>query len=122
MIKTKSDLKPGEKFNRWTIIAPAERKHSNRDSYLCSCECGVERVVDGNSLRIGNSKSCGCLKSEVLRNRSPDITGMRFGRLVALERLESTNWLCRCDCGKMHVVKSPTLRLGYSTSCGCRWA
>lgn len=103
MIKTKSDLKPGEKFNRWTVIAPAAPLHG-RSAYLCRCECGVERIIQGSSLRIGNSKSCGCLKSEVLRARSPDITGMRFGRLVALKRLESTRWSCRCDCGNSIVV------------------
>lgn len=38
-----------------------------------------------------------------------DITGKRFGRLVAQEPTElrrngSTVWLCQCDCGNVHLA------------------
>lgn len=51
-----------------------------------------------------------------------DITGRRFGRLVALRpvavRNQSVVWECRCDCGNMHSAKIGAL--GRSTfSCGC---
>lgn len=53
-----------------------------------------------------------------------DITGNRFGRLVAIrpteERLgNSIKWLCKCDCGKECIVASIHLRKGSTTSCGC---
>lgn len=56
-----------------------------------------------------------------------DLTGQRFGRLVALsiagrKRYGSSSkilWLCRCDCGQDHVAKSNQLRLGRTRSCGC---
>jgi hypothetical protein len=53
-----------------------------------------------------------------------DITGQRFGRLVALERLgaisgANASWRCRCDCGNEHTVALHMLRQGFTRSCGC---
>lgn len=52
-----------------------------------------------------------------------DIIGKRFGKLVVLELDHKTKgvtfWLCRCDCGKMSVVRRSGL-LGGTSSCGCR--
>ena len=53
----------GKRFGRWTIILQAETIKS-RDRWLCSCDCGIVRVVDGPRLRAGGSKSCGCLKKD----------------------------------------------------------
>lgn len=53
-----------------------------------------------------------------------DLTGQRFGRLVALERVENSKsrqacWRCICDCGNHTVVCSFDLRSGNTASCGC---
>ncbi len=52
-----------------------------------------------------------------------DLTGQRFGRLVALRPAENiggrTAWLCRCDCGRETVVRTSRLRSGHTASCGC---
>jgi hypothetical protein len=52
-----------------------------------------------------------------------DITGQRFGRLVALRRDGRIGhdgaWLCRCDCGAERRVQSGRLRKGHTKSCGC---
>lgn len=53
-----------------------------------------------------------------------DLTGERFGRLVALKhagRSEKggTLWLCRCDCGNEKVVFAANLGRKNTTSCGC---
>lgn len=52
-----------------------------------------------------------------------DITGRRFGRLVAL-RIEPipskyTHWRCKCDCGNESVVAIGNLRKSHTQSCGC---
>jgi len=49
--------------------------------------------------------------------------GMRFGRLVILERTEgrgNTRWLCQCDCGNQTKVYSPNLKSQRVQSCGCQ--
>lgn len=58
-----------------------------------------------------------------------DLTGVRFGRLVALKRAEDyvssngkrqSQWLCECDCGNDNViVAANSLRRGLTKSCGC---
>lgn len=58
--------------------------------------------------------------------RIKDLTGQRFGLLVALEidDAESENhkriyWKCMCDCGKMNSVVMDSLSNGRTRSCGC---
>lgn len=53
-----------------------------------------------------------------------DLTGMRFGRLLVLERTnERSNtfvvYLCVCDCGKQKKATTGALRSGNTRSCGC---
>ena len=53
-----------------------------------------------------------------------DITGQRFGMLVAIRKTaERRNsrvvWECKCDCGNTAFVPAVYLRSGYTTSCGC---
>lgn len=52
-----------------------------------------------------------------------DITGLRYGRLVAVRCLgaapSGARWECRCDCGGVAVVVSLKLRRGLTASCGC---
>ena len=50
-----------------------------------------------------------------------DLSGQRFGRLVALIRVLSRRpgWACRCDCGGTIVVRTDLLKRGWTKSCGC---
>jgi hypothetical protein len=52
-----------------------------------------------------------------------DLTGQRFGRLVAIEFSKRENgrdfWRCLCDCGKEIVTMTSTLKIGRAKSCGC---
>lgn len=52
-----------------------------------------------------------------------DISGQKYGRLLAIRRLESkpkeSRWLFLCDCGKEHVARLNSVRGGGTKSCGC---
>lgn len=57
-----------------------------------------------------------------------DLTGMRFGRLVALARVDDKVnqynepiylWRCQCDCGKVTEARRGNLLGGSTRSCGC---
>lgn len=55
-----------------------------------------------------------------------DVTGQRFGRLVALEPMfvqgdkrKRYYWRCKCDCGNECTVNADSLRGGHTKSCGC---
>lgn len=59
-----------------------------------------------------------------LHQNAKDLTGQRFGRLVALGpvgRTASHNviWSCECDCGSTVVVPTSNLNNGHTQSCGC---
>ena len=56
--------------------------------------------------------------------RKLDISGQRFGRLVAIRPVDmgingKSYWLCNCDCGNETVVSIGNLRSGNTKSCGC---
>lgn len=52
-----------------------------------------------------------------------DLTGKKFGRLIALHRLHNTKcktkWLCVCECGNFIETQEGHLRSGHTKSCGC---
>jgi len=55
----------GKKFGRLTVIKrilPNITKGHPR--WECSCDCGKTVVVNGNSLKTGNTVSCGCYKMD----------------------------------------------------------
>jgi hypothetical protein len=61
----------GKKFNRLTIIGYETKESSGaRISYaVCKCDCGNEITTKMSHVVDGVSKSCGCLKRELERER-----------------------------------------------------
>lgn len=61
----------GQKFGRWKVIKFSHMDKRQGAHWLCECtNDGNRRVVSAGSLRSGNSKSCGCLSSEITANRN----------------------------------------------------
>ena len=54
-----------------------------------------------------------------------DLTGQRFGRLVATTAIANepgkgkSRWACLCDCGGSHTATASNLKAGKVRSCGC---
>lgn len=55
----------GMKFGRLTVIKMFGKNSNGKITWLCKCDCGNECVVIGNSLKTGNTKSCGCFRKEI---------------------------------------------------------
>jgi hypothetical protein len=75
----------GKRFGRLQVIKldpkrggkqGGERKNAY---WICQCDCGKLQSVNGSSLRIGTTNSCGCLKYELMRQRS-----MTWGKLAVI--------------------------------------
>lgn len=49
----------GKKFGYWTVIK-FSHKIKGRIHWLCKCDCGTEKSVEGSALKKGKSLSCGC--------------------------------------------------------------
>lgn len=56
----------GMKFNRLTVIKPADKSRTGETRWVCLCECGKETIVQSNNLKSGLVKSCGCYRHEYL--------------------------------------------------------
>lgn len=56
--------------HRFTRLVAIKRMGYNKSGYicwLCKCDCGNYKVISGDHLRSGNTKSCGCLHQEQCR-------------------------------------------------------
>jgi hypothetical protein len=57
------------------------------------------------------------------KTRALLLSGVRFGQLVAVDRVGHRNkkilWKCYCDCGRETLASSNDLRTGNTKSCGC---
>jgi len=59
----------GKRFSRLLVLKRTENK-SNSAAYLCLCDCGKKKVINGARLRDGTTKSCGCLHKEIFENQA----------------------------------------------------
>lgn len=112
----------GQKFNRLTVMSTRYDKNKKRTYLSCICDCGNKLEVEKNNLLAGRSKSCGCLQKE----KSNDIVGKRFGRLLVKKRLpylynnNESIYVCECDCGNTVECPRHILISGKVKSCGCK--
>jgi len=61
MSKLRIDL-TGQKFCKLTVLKCAGHNKRGNADWLCLCDCGQQKIVDGSDLKAGNTKSCGCLR------------------------------------------------------------
>lgn len=121
----------GTRYGKLVIISPVGKggDHGARLMWLCQCDCGKKTVVAGKSLRSGNTSSCGCgIAKAITARHAIDISGQRFGRLVATKPVvgaRSSNgkakrkWEFLCDCGNTTLSTVAMVRWGNTRSCGC---
>lgn len=115
----------GQRFGRWLVI----EKSSEGGKCICQCDCGTVKTVAKQSLKNGDSVSCGCYKREFTSAlMTKDLSGKRFGKLVVIDRdgscanksgVRNATWNCICDCGNRKIIKSCDLISGKVSSCGC---
>lgn len=66
MAKKVKTVELGACFGRWTVIDhPTKRPHVGIEC-IAQCDCGNVRLIPQHSLTSSNSRSCGCLKLEML--------------------------------------------------------
>ena len=91
VIRAKEDL-TGKQFGNWTVIREATKKEktdsNNRVYWLCRCNCGTEKYVQGTNLKSGKSTSCG----KCNRNFE-NLIGKKFDKLTVLKRASTEDIL-----------------------------
>ena len=64
----KRDL-TGMRFGRLIVIEEAPQIKPGKTRWLCRCDCGEEKIINGRELMAGDTQSCGCLKRELVAKR-----------------------------------------------------
>ncbi len=141
-LKNEAKIKIGTRFGRLVVVEQLQEQKRGRAQARCKCDCGNVLNVLSNSLKNGNTQSCGCLHKEVARElgkklgqhfgrsskprKDPpslqnhlDLRGKKFGRLEPILYLGKSKWSCQCDCGNKTIVGTCSLQDGNTQSCGC---
>lgn len=64
----------GQKFGRLTALYKLHNYHKRATYWLCVCDCGNFTEVRGTNLRYGQTKSCGCLNTEICMKHGKSYT------------------------------------------------
>lgn len=111
----------GKIYGNFLVKAEAPKRDNGNKYYICQCSCGSLKEVEGNSLRRGQTTSCGCKA----KNKTQSLVGKTFDRLTvkAVSNKRSNSgcvlYECVCFCGKTAFVDSPNLKKRRVKSCGC---
>jgi len=108
----------GHRFGRLEVLERVGRGVGGA-LWRCICDCGKETQATTGRLQGKDrpKRSCGCGM-----DRTENLVGQRFGRLVVVRRAGSrrgAQWECRCDCGNFTLACAGDLKKGRPRSCGC---
>lgn len=56
----------GQRFGRFLVLRREGYDKHRIITWLVRCDCGTERIVDRRRLAAGNTRSCGCLRREMV--------------------------------------------------------
>ena len=60
----------GQRFGMLVVMEPAGRDNSGHIKWLCKCDCGNTKEIRGSHLKDGNTRSCGCIVVNTLKERN----------------------------------------------------
>ena len=111
----------GRKFGKLTVLSFYDIRKHYCARWNCLCECGNIKIVKGECLSKGGTKSCGCI---AVGRKIVDLVEQKFGKLTVLSQnkehsIKQVYWNCICDCGKKKIARGSHLISGNITSCGC---
>lgn len=87
----------GQRFNRLVVI----ERHGTicgLTAWLCQCDCGKQTVVTTSDLTKNHTKSCGCLRNELTRERCTK-HGKKGNRLYSVWKSMKQRCLNQNDTG-----------------------
>ncbi len=84
----------GERFGRLTVVC-RDGSIGTLAAWHVRCDCGVTKRLSGSDLRRGRSRSCGCLASDLSRERATH--GHATGGRVTAEYQAWTSMHQRCS-------------------------
>lgn len=76
-----------QKFGMFTVIKFHSLNVRKKSMWLCVCDCGTEKVIEGSNLKRANTKSCGCVRYDKVT---------KHGRSKSLEYKTWVSMIRRC--------------------------
>jgi hypothetical protein len=99
----------GVRFGRF-LVAGRGPAHPRRTFWKCRCDCGNIRNVEAESLRGGRSRSCGCLKRELIVERGcvrrELVTKKKCFKCKKSKHIDSFHFNASRHDGRQHVCKT----------------
>ena len=79
----------GKRFGRLTVLEDVGNDKHGNSIWKCICDCENQtiKIISSNNLERGHTKSCGCLYSEKLLERSKGEVG--FNKLLSIYKLSA---------------------------------
>lgn len=114
----------GQTFGDLCVVGKSRKRTKMGSYWTCLCSCGYTCEATASELVSGHKTHCGC--KSVKNYATSDITGQRFGRLIAQTPTDrrddkgSVIWHCLCDCGNEVDVSYNSLVYCNQISCGCK--
>lgn len=116
------DLSKGDVFGKWVVCSFAGVRSGKKQYWTCVCECGKMKDLCKYELINGKTTHCGCNRKKPT-GYGIDLSGNRYGKLTIVSFAYRKNrrpyWNCICDCGKTKILNGESIKIGYTTSCGC---
>lgn len=102
----------GRRYHRLVVIDRATGL-SGKIRWVCQCDCGNQVIVIGESLKSGNTTSCGCFRKEITAARGriqvKDVCKHGYSRIPGNSK--------DCDCPvRMRQKRSANLKSSYGIS------
>lgn len=75
------------KFGRLNVLNEVKQKDKDGSiKYLCLCDCGNKKIINGTSLRSGRIVSCGCYNKEIITKKEPFYKDKLYGILSSMKQ------------------------------------
>ena len=97
-------LKPGEVYGRLTILEEDHKDSKGVRFYKCQCSCPAKtiKVINGNNIQYGHTKSCGCMRHEAAMKSVA--TRTKNERKYKVGKLNCKSAVCK-ECGEPVYAK-----------------
>jgi hypothetical protein len=118
--ESRTEMAAGDRYGHWTVLSTATTREDKYTTMLCRCDCGTQRRVKTQNMRLGKTQSCGECEYAVRPAMEEPKVGEVFGWWTVITEANGGRALCQCRCGRERRVNTRRLRSGDSKSCGCR--
>lgn len=84
----------GQKFGKLTVLSQAKSRNG-RTYWLCECECGNQKEIQGSHLISGATKSCGCLGQQCNPNKEKFKNCLNCGKKLVRGQYKYCSLTCQ---------------------------